>query len=549
MELKTKIVFVVFLGLLQLGLSWASCSASATGFKVLGVTWGNSTGPIAAGPGGSDVPLTVTMQSYGTTCNLANIEGVLEVTDSYSNFNGSSAYPAYYLQQLTPSEIFNMVFHLDIANNVSVGLNTTSSYYLYLYYNITNYTVNTARNEQILTIGIPMRGSPSLSFIPKSRSLIAGEVNNVTLEVKNSGTGYAYDVATAVTSSSSLSLENAPETINSLAPGATENITLRLYVSPSSSGQSLSLSLNPHYISPYGYNTSISSDISMYAISALQSSVSVSTSASELVSGSVNKVNITITNNGASIINNLSAILEPQSPLTLIGSEGYANFGSIGPGSSVHIPAKLYVSSSSASGGAVASLDVQLAYDGQSEDNARVLSFLTPGYINLTQVSTTILPSSPSTGGIFSLTSTLNNLGTSTASAATVTTYPPSGIDDLGSNTTFIGDIAPDSPTAFTVSFRISSSAKPGTYIIPVVVSYSNNLHQRINETMDFQVEIGSGSPAGALISVSGPERRSQGASGSGTGQGAFLPLLITVVASGIGIYIYRKRKGRVRNR
>ncbi len=544
-----QVTLVLAIGLLQLGIFSATCTASATGFKVLGVVWGNSTHPIAAGPGESDVPLTVTMQNYGTTCNLVNLEGKLEVSNIYSNFNGSSTYPLYYLQQLAPSTIFNMVFYLNIAANASVGNNSTSSYYLYLYYNYTNYTVNTARNEQTFSIGIPMRGSPSLTFMPNSRALVAGEVNNLTLKVHNGGTGYAYGIDTVMASSSSIYLENTPQVINSLAPGATGNVTLQLYVPPSMAGQSISADLDPHYISPYGYNTSATSYLSLYALSALQSSVSLSASTSEVQSGSINKVNLTITNNGASVIDNVSAILSAQSPLTLIGSEGYANFKSIAPGASVNIPTELYVASSSSSGSTVANLDVQLAYDGQSESNQRVLSFLTPGYINLTRVSTTILPSTLTRGGIFSLTSTLNNLGTTTASAVTVTAYPPKRMAPLGANTTFVGDILPDNPTAFTVSFRISPNAKSGTYVIPVVLTYLNNLHQKVNATMNFSVEVGSGNASLGSSPTAGSATNSSIGKHGISASGMIIPLVIVVIAGGIGIYLYRKSNRKVRNK
>ena len=536
-------VLAMVFGMLFVGMvSASSCAGSLVGFKVLNVVWGNSTHQVAAGPGQMDVPLTITLQNYGSTCSLQNVKGVLEVYGGFSNFNGSSGYPAYYTQLISPSSITDMSFDLNIGSNVLAGPSTSYSYILYLYFNLTN---SSSRYSQTVGIQIPMHGSPDLLFTPNDRALIAGEVNNLTVRVTNSGSGYAYGIDTAPSSSSVAILENNPQPINSLAPGETRNITLQLYVPASSAGQSVSLALDSYYISPYGYNTSLTGSLGLYALSALQSTISVSASTPEIQSGRVDMVNITIANNGASAINNLSAIFSPQSPMTLIGSEGYENFGSIAPGASVTVPLEVYIAPSTTSG-TVADLDVQLSYSGQSEGNPRVLSFLTPGYVNITQVSTTVLPSAPQKGGIFSLTSTLNNLGTTTASAATVTAYPPAGISVLGANSSFIGDISPDNPTAFTVSFKVAPTAKSGTYVIPVVLTYSNNLNQRVNTALNFSVDIGNGSSNVTIISNGGTQGNRGTTVHAGSSAGAVIAAIVVLAIAGAGIYFYRKGRGRV---
>ncbi len=532
--------FAVFWALLLIGAcSAASCTSTGANFKVLGVNWGNATNHISAGPGEMDVPLTITLQSYGlggNTCNLVNLEGSLKVYGGLSNFNGSS-YPTDYIQQASVPSTFSMTFNLNIAKNLSAGNHTVYGYFLYLYYNYTN---TTARNSQSINIGIPLYGSPRLSFTPTSRGVVAGVMNNLTVQVHNSGSGTAYYIRTAASGSSSLEQVNYPQPIASLAPGETKNITLQVYVSPGLAGQAVTFGLNPTYVSPYGYNTSAAGNLSLYALSALQSSVSLSASTVDLQGGSTSAVLINITNTGASTIENVSAILSAQSPLSIIGSSGYYNFKGIAPGATVSIPAELYVASSSSSGSTVANLDVQLGYDGQSESSPRILSFLTPGYINLTQVSTSVLPSSPSVGGIFSLTSTLNNIGTSSASAVTVTAHPPKGIESLGSNTTFIGDISPDNPTAFTVSFIVPEGSKPGRYVIPVEIDYLNNLNQRVSTSMNFSVDIAAG--AAAAVGSQGQQSRKGGS-------GGVVPLVIILIAIGVGVYLYRKSKAKVQKR
>ena len=73
---------------LQIGVIHAAqCIPSGANFSVLNVAWGNSTHPVSAGPGEMDVPLTVSLEAYGTNCNLYDVEGQLQVYGGFSNFS------------------------------------------------------------------------------------------------------------------------------------------------------------------------------------------------------------------------------------------------------------------------------------------------------------------------------------------------------------------------------------------------------------------------------------------------------------------------------
>ncbi len=518
-------------------------------FKILDVVWGNSTHLISAGPGQRDVPLTVTAESFGNQCTLYNLEGYLTLAPGLSNFNGT-AYSTYYAQSIGPNQIFNMVFNLNIASNETAAPNKTVTDSLYILWNYTN---ETTRNSAYYPLTIPIEGSPQLSFNVKNRALVAGEQNNITMQISNSGSGYAYDIVTAISPSSSVSLENQPSIISTLAPGGSQNVSLYLYISPDLAGQAVPLNLASHYISPYGYNISASSVLGLYALPISQSALTVSASSQDLLSGSVDKEYIVISNYGTQPISNLSVQLTPQSPMSLIGSDGYSEFSEVAPGANVVIPTELYVSSSSST---VASLDISLTYalNGQSETSSRSISFLLPGFVNITTQSTTYIPSIPQRGSILSITSTLENLGTSTASAATVTAYPPQGFTIIGSNSTFIGSISTATPTAFTFSFAISPTIKAGTYSIPVKLTYSNNLNQRQNQTFSFPVTLGaSNSTSGnyVVIGGAGGYGRYNSSSGKGAtqGSGTFILIIVVIVICAVAYYLYRRNKNKSKHK
>lgn len=507
MNMNTRILLVSLSVVILMGAVNAACTnPSETAVKVLSAQWGNSTHPISVGPGSVDVPLTITMESSGSVCSLSNIAGTFNFYGDISNFNGSDI-ATDYLQSAAASSIFDMVFHLNIANSTTAGPNVIASYPFYISW---NYTGNESiRYTQVVNVSMPISGSPLLSFSIPNPDLLAGQNNNITIHVSNSGTGNAYKVSMSPTSSPIINILSNPMAINVLKPGASENVTLAAYIPPTLSGQQVTLNLNPYYISPLGYNTSASSTIGLYVLQN-QGGIKISTSNQTVFSGKTNNVSLTISNNGAAPIYNISVSLSPGSSLSIINSDESAFVPVLAPYAKATIPLDLYPSS-----GTVASLGVSLSYSGGSI--SRTLSFLTPGYVNISTVTTTVIPAAPTSGEIFSLTSNLDNLGSESAYAVTVTPYPPKGIRIEGENTTFIGDIPAYTPTAFTLSFISSPSMKSGTYDIPVTLSYVNNINQKLNQTFIYTVEIGSASGFnGTAVSVKGGHN-SSGSPGNGT--------------------------------
>ncbi|MEM3181332.1 MAG: hypothetical protein QXR85_03275 [Candidatus Micrarchaeaceae archaeon] len=549
MKIGIYAVLIIF-GLLQIGIAGASsCSTSGISFKVLNAMWGNSTHMISVGPGSTDVPLTVQLESFptitGTICSITNVEGQLQLYGGYSNFNGS-AYATDYLNQIAPSEMFDMVFYLNVAKNVSAGPNATSSYSLYIYYNYTN---STTRNNQVVNVEIPMHGLPNITYTPEKSVLYPG-LNNLTIKLANTGSGAVSGVSTYIEPSSGFSVLRQPGKVGMLYPGTSQNISALLYLAPSSGSAPLTLTLDSNYISPYGVNTSTSTSIGMYT-SPLQQNVSVYPSSLTIVAGKLWNDSIIISNGGNMPLYNISLTLSPQSPLDLIGKSSYVlNF--IPANSKVELPASFYSQASSSSD--VDTLGASLTYtlNGQVQTSTYSMAFLTPGYINLTDVSTSILPAKPIAGEIFTLTSTIDNIGSESAVAASITSYPPKGISIVGENTSFIGTIPIDTPTAFTLTFMPLPSAKPGIYDIPVKISYLNNLNQPLNASFVFSVDVGSGNAtayggagSGAHVTTgtgSYPVRKSS--SGSAL---AIIAIIIVVVVAIVAYYAYAKRKHKVR--
>ncbi len=533
--------------LLALGVANAvtSCQTwSSPNLQVTSVTWGNASHIISAAPGQKDVPLTISLESYDTNCQFENFIGTLNLGGGITDFSGSSS-STVYLQSIQPPSFFNLVFHLNIASNASVGPNTTVTYPLVLQWDSLNGTTNV---KQQINVQVPLRGASNLTFSAQNPDVIAGKISNITMTVANTGSGSAADISTTIASIAGVSILSQPQMISALPPDTSKNVSFSIYVAPSQAGNSQAgssvvLNLETHFISPYGYNTTLANNLGLFASVPSQSAVLVGVPNQTLKAGRIIDTNLTITNQEASSLTNVSAVLTPQSPLSIIGSDNLNTVSQILPGKSVNLPISIYVQPSTS---AVATLSIDLTYvlDNQEQSISRSISFLNPGYVNATIVSTTISPVAPAPGGIFSITSTLDNIGSQAAVAASVTPQPPAGIKVLGSNTSFLGSIPIDTPTAFTVSFTTSASAKAGRYLIPVRLSYLNNLNQVQNQTFYYNVSIGGSKiPSNSLSSPGSVTFVHKGsASGNGSGDGVIAVILAVIVIAAVGFYIHRKR-------
>ncbi len=535
----------------------ASCTPSAqASFNVVSVVWGTQSNnnqnttvsnsqqihEIAAGPGMMDVPLTLTLDN-NNNCELVDVAAQMPLVSYFTDINGSPLYAVDRIQSVAPYSFFNVVYYLDIANNTPVGPTGSTYEKVNLLWNYTNSTEGYSASEQFY---VPLKGSSSLLLNVTNHTLVAGQINEISFLIKNTGSGYAYAIKPSISSSSDVSAQaNSTSTeIQSLAPNQTSSIELPVYVSAGASSQAIPISLDLNYINPYGENVSIPETLDMYAItppSTLQISFPESITEGEPISA-----NIMLSNSGSSPMTNMSVQLNPSSPLDIIGSDGYYTLSAIPAHGNVIIPVELYVASSSSTTASMG-IDISYVFDGESQSSSRTLDFLTPGYINVTETDTTLLPAAPTIGGIFSVTGTLLNVGTTSATALSMTPVPPTGIEILGSNSTFLGTVSTDSPTAFTLSFESSPKLKPGTYKIPIILTYTNNLDLKQSSEIYLNATIGASTSAfNASAGFNSSAYAKYRVKKSGGYTTIIIAVIIIIIAvAGSGLYIRKKRRSR----
>ena len=532
----------------QPGIASAAVACANPGYSlnIINAMWGNATHPISAGPGDSYLPFTITMENSGNSCSIQSLQAQLSLYGGISNYNSSLSPIDYAASESSPS-IFNLVYYLDIAKNITSGPNVSSSYPLYISWNYTNNTGIT-RYKLTFNINIPIKGDPDIAFSSNSPGINSGQVSSIPVVVTNAGTGIVKNLVTTV-AAGGVSILSQPDEIYSLGPGQSNVTYMKVYIPTGNSGSSIVFDINSHYISPYGFNTSISDTLGFFALPSASSNIYIYPGNQTLVSGIIKNTSIIVQNTASLPIYNFTAVLSPSSSLSILGRGNFVTIPYIAPDSNASFPVTLY-SQSSSSPISTLTMDASYVLGNQANTATRILSFITPGLINITNVTEIVSPAFPTAGQIFSITGTLDNIGTQSAIAAQITASPPAGISIVGSPTTFVGTIPIDTPTAFTISFVSKPSLKEGTYKIPMSISYLNNLNQKQNVTMYSTVQIGAPSLTSAQNSAVYAYGGNATLSGTYPRRGNsfyIIDALAVIAVAGIAVFVYvryvRKRK------
>lgn len=363
-----------------------------------------------------------------------------------------------------------------------------------------------------------------LGIVPSANELTSGEVSNVTFTLANSGSGAAKNLTISVAQSQTLSVIGLPPKVDSLLPSSQSSFPLELYASSAAAGSALSLTFTVTYQDPYGISKVFTQSVGFYSPSLNQvggSPLSVQVKPDVLTAGKINNLTITLGNVGNTTLSGLTvAFSSPSGAFTWL-NPNQAQVTSLAPGSNFTVQGSLFDPSQAA-----ASTTLQLSvtyYRGTVQtQETRSIGLLTRGEIDLSLTSLAVLPQTASPGDIVSMTLTLTNLGVISASGVTASFGFPQGFRAVGSSTSFIGDMAVDSPSTITVSALVVNSTTAGNYKVPVTLSYFDNLRTQLSQTLNVTVVVSS---AAQNATVSG-----QRTGGFQTAVGGRLGLVLDVV-------------------
>ncbi|MEM1611048.1 MAG: hypothetical protein QXQ57_05335 [Sulfolobales archaeon] len=324
--------------------------------------------------------------------------------------------------------------------------------------------------------------------------------NNLTLYLANNGDTPLYNLTLYITPTTPIALINSDGRyyVGNLDAGKSWFTTLTIFTTrssptPQQTYNIADLKISITYYDTTGYLRAENRDIYLIIFTQpLTSPISLDLEPQVLVTGKINNATLYIKNVGQDTIENLGvAISILGGQVSLIGSS-VTQIPRLSPEASLEVPLQIYVPPA-ASPSATIQVDLSYYVEGVLFHETKGIGIVSRGIIDIKVTDYTIIPERPSPGQIFSITVTLTNLGTITASAVTASPISTQNIRVFGSRSVFIGDMQINSPTTFTVTFTISNSTPPGRYEIPIQITYYDNLRTLYTINISIPIFIVSG--------------------------------------------------------
>lgn len=405
------------------------------------------------------------------------------------------------------------------------------------------------------TIGVSVPIPPSsvqLVTDVSPSTLQIGIVNQVNFTISNTGTSNITSLQAvltlpqASTAGAPFTLENSDGKyfIGNLTAGQSVNLTANVFVSPSAAGAIYPFSLTITYYDNYGIARQETRTLNLNVPQVLGPVINMTLSSNGLVSGVVNYINLTVQNMGnrpadALVVQiTLPGSATGTSTAILEGSNGIWTFNTLNPGDVQVIPLQIFVSPSIS--GTLLSFTVSSSYSDagyKAQQQTNNFGMIVRGNINLVILGTSTFPTTVVAGQPFSLTVNFINLGTATAQSVVLT---PNGTDMLQptSNTNiFLGDLAINVPSSFSISFNTTSGVTAGQYSVSLPYTYKDPLGNSYSSVLNIAFS----------LSVT-----TNSTSGGSTGQtrGSFLidlliAILIIVVIAVVVLFWIRRRRSR----
>jgi hypothetical protein len=390
---------------------------------------------------------------------------------------------------------------LSITENIFVNPKSANSMYAIkvdIYYTAGGEYVDTRSIG--FTIGSLVETGAIIDVSTSTNTIIPGKNTTVSLNLRNLGDSDAINVEVSMTlpsggASSPLTLRNSDGNwvIDSLGKNQTTTIPLEIFAAPSSAGNVYMITLSIKYADSISQKQ-ISRYISIGVPYPRSQGAILNAILDDqnLASGSTNSRVLTITNTGDDRAWNILVTLKTPNTqsIALIGTSGPWNINGIEPGKSYDIPVKFFITT--AATGATYNIPVTLSYVDsdyrQKQDNYEI-GVVVFGSVTVTALDSSTYPAKITPGKTFSITSTIINLGTTTAQSVIITPKTNPYMKPFSNSTMFIGDLSVNVPSSITMTY-VAADVKNQTYPIEVEYSYRLSTSQTYSEKITIPVRI-----------------------------------------------------------
>jgi hypothetical protein len=347
----------------------------------------------------------------------------------------------------------------------------------------------TSFNSIALSFYIPLTQTSNVIIVWSDNStLLQNSMNNITVNLKNISNQTLNNITVNLISQSLVIIGKNFYSIPQLKPNTVYKIPLTVYVPNLIQGIG-SLQVVIQYFTPSMALQSESNLLNFYAQQPVMrlNPIILLLSPDTLISGTVQYAKLIIKNSASEVFTNISVSI--TSPLSFLNAT-ILYIDKLQPNQSKEFPIKFVIPVG------INSLQIQfnIVYyniNRQIFTEQQILNIPVVGSVNflLTQVSTVQTPVNRTT--VLSVTATIVNYGTGNAIGVIAIPKPPEGVSPIINGSTYIGNVAPYTPTTFTISFLVNTEQlKNNSFSIPITLIYTNNLGQISNQSLSIPVSI-----------------------------------------------------------
>ena len=352
----------------------------------------------------------------------------------------------------------------------------------------------------------------SLGFVAKSWTsqimaesvntiLAAASINKVAIKIRNTGSQTISSITATLSISSSgaspLSFASGSNQWNfdQIATKGEAMIDTQLFATLASADASYSVQVQISYLDGNGYPHSETKTIS-FAVKGWVSPINVETQQLVLLAGSVNTMSIKIKNTGSQPLGAVQATLSfaassGSTPLILASGSPTYSFNQIAAGGEAEIRPSIFATLAATDTSYL--LQVQVLYTdagGYQHADAKSFGLSVRGKIVLETQSVSIVPEIVTAGGNVTIIGNLLNKG-NVASRYTEARVIASGTirPNQGTNQ-YLGDVDPNTPVPFSITFQLNRTAQQGRYPVRVQFVYEDQYGSKFTNETTLQITI-----------------------------------------------------------
>ncbi|MCI4438455.1 hypothetical protein JHC27_01145 [archaeon] len=453
-------------------------------FSITSVYWGNLQTPVLVSPGDTGVLLNVAIRYEGSAI-IRGVKGKLYLPSPFTGYYGENPVSSIYLGVVNPGDIIVLSFRLSIPQNISLG-----SYRASLeieYYDTKNQVVSLVSS---FPIQFSILGKPKLTVSLLNNSIEYSKVNDIYFNITNNGLGNVYSLFLYITGSSLQLISGSSYDLGTLKSNESKTVKVSVYATSQQSQGYINLQLSG--VDGAGNQFVTTQSFGVVVTSQFSSSFKLVNNVSLKV-GYINDVLLVFRNNDYLKKDVSFSFVFPSQ--IVVYSFPNVFFNEVLPLSELKLPISIYVPDNFPSG--VITATVTVSYRNEAGSNyveSISIPFMLTNPINLTLYGISQSPILVYPNSSVTISGNVLNRGNVAAKYVNVSlgALPQGFYSFPASSSYYIGDLPSDSISSFSITLYIEN-VSPGTYRIPIIVQYLDDLKQTRQQTTDYLLVISKG--------------------------------------------------------